>query len=83
MSPDLEQSLRERYPKLLQRFVAPAPTDSAFGGIRCEDGWWDLIDALLETLNAHERPQDAPPLEVVQIKAKFGHCAFTWQAGTR
>lgn len=61
MSPELKNTLRERWPKLL-----------AHAEISCGDGWFDLIDALCERLQFSTDRNGVPQAELGQVKEKFG-----------
>lgn len=61
MSPELKNTLRERWPKLLAK-----------AEISCGDGWFDLIDALCERLQFSTDHNKVPQVELGQVKEKFG-----------
>lgn len=59
MTPDLDEKLRARFPKLLRKLR---------WGLECDDGWLSIIEETLQVLDSFEEPD----LAVVQIKEKFG-----------
>jgi len=66
MSPELEQKLVEKYPKLF--------SSQQFWGVECGDGWYDLLDYLCGAIKEHT--YDSDELTVDQVKEKFGRLRF-------
>jgi len=66
MSPELEQKLVEKYPKLF--------SSKQFWGFECGDGWFDLLDYLCGAIKEHT--YDSDELTVDQVKEKFGRLRF-------
>jgi len=66
MSPELEQKLVEKYPKLF--------SSKQFWGVECGDGWYDLLDHLCGAIK--EYTYDSDELTVDQVKEKFGRLRF-------
>ena len=66
MSPELEQKLVEKYPKLF--------SSKQFWGFECGDGWYDLLDYLCGAIK--EYTYDSDELTVDQVKEKFGQLRF-------
>lgn len=75
MNPELEKKLAEKYPSLFRDRERP-PTESLMCfGCECEDGWFNIIDALCRVLSSHVENghwKHEEPLRFVQIKEKFG-----------
>lgn len=65
MSPDLQQKLIDKYPKLF--------ASKQFWGFECGDGWYDLIDYLCGAIASYGNSED---VLVDQIKEKFGQLRF-------
>lgn len=74
MTEDLLPILRDRYPEFF--FSAPLRE------IGCLPGWLDLIDELCRTLKTHlDKHPELPPLQVRQVKEKFGGLRFYYSGG--
>lgn len=63
MSPEKEQQLIDKYTKL---FCVDPHTSIVLFGFECDDGWYDLLDNMLNKLYALEN------VTIYQIKEKFG-----------
>ena len=66
MSPELEQKLVEKYPKLF--------SSKQFWGFECGDGWFDLLDYLCGSLVTYTYSDEE--IYVDQVKEKFGRLRF-------
>jgi hypothetical protein len=66
MSPELEQKLVAKYPKLF--------SSQQFWGFECGDGWYDILDHLCGAIKEHT--YDSDELTVDQVKEKFGRLRF-------
>lgn len=67
MSPDLEETLFNRYPKI---FSLRRPFE-------CGDGWFDLIDRLCARIQFHlDKNPVLAQVEALQVKEKFGGLRF-------
>lgn len=79
MSPELEQKLVDKYPKLFADYgVAPNRSPMAFG-FECGDGWFDLIDTLsaqLSTLDPIDEGESVHWVRAIQVKEKYGTLRF-------
>lgn len=76
MTKELNDQLYEKYPDLLEGYKkSPRESCLAFG---CEhgDGWYWLIDNLLEFIKASKQE-----VKVDQIKEKFGGLRFYYSGG--
>jgi|SRR5450830_1436894 len=74
MIEDLLPILRDRYPE----FFSHAPLRE----IACLPGWLDLIDDLCRTLKTQMGTQpELPPIQVRQVKEKFGGLRFYYSGG--
>lgn len=65
MSPELEQKLLDKYPKLF--------SSKQFWGIECGDGWYDLLDSLCGSIDSYGILDQ---VYVDQVKEKFGQLRF-------
>jgi len=71
MTPSLQQSLFNKYPKLFAQRDLPMTQTCMCWGIECGDGWYGVIDRMCEKLAAYD-------VELVQLKEKFaGLRAYT------
>lgn len=77
MNNDLTKIILEKYPTL---FNAPGSKYS-LAHIECNDGWFDLIDELCGTIAWDIENNRCPPVQVTQIKEKFGTLRFYYQGG--
>jgi len=56
-------------------------------GVECGDGWYMLIEQLMENIESHLDPENTwprkerIPLEIIQIKEKFGGLRFYYNGG--
>ena len=76
MSPELEQALYDRYPRIFACRDAP-PSESSVGwGCMVGDGWHTLLDALCRELQRETDQRGAPQAVAVQVKEKFGGLRF-------
>ena len=66
MSPELEQKLVDKYPKLF--------SSQQFWGVECGDGWFDLLDYLCGSLITYTYGDEE--IYVDQVKEKFGQLRF-------
>ena len=74
MTPEKDRELRQRYPLVFAgRLLNDEP-------IRCNDGWFDLLDKLCATLEqliaALPDADDRQAHRAVQVKEKFGALRF-------
>jgi len=77
MSPDLDDLLCSRYPKL---FADRHNADSSMGrGFTCGDGWFELVDQLCRDVQtAADAGEIRQPL-ARQVKEKFGKLRTYWR----
>ena len=72
MTPELEQKIYDRYPKLFQQKDFTIQQSCMPWGIECEDGWYDLIVELCEKIKNI-------PVSFSQMKEKLGWLAAYMQ----
>lgn len=70
MKDDLAGLLLQRYPQIFAQQT---------GAILCGDGWYDLLDALCESLQFATVYNKAPQAIAGQVKEKFGALVFHWR----
>ena len=75
MKKELELKLVEKYPKILCDYGGDMQKTCMHWGMECGDGWYDLLNDLLEKLDYISKHSG---VQVVadQIKAKFGTLRF-------
>lgn len=76
MSPELEDQLHDKYPKIFKRKI----------GLGCDDGWYNIIDTLCKNIQHYldyklrdfknEEEKEALQVVAVQIKEKWGSLRF-------
>lgn len=76
MSPELDQALCSRYPRIFANRHADPLTTCMTRGFECEDGWYALIDALCAALQHETDKCGAPQVVAQQVKEKFGSLRF-------
>lgn len=82
MSPELEQKLYNKYPKIFaQKDLSPTETCMCWG-FECGDGWFNIIDKLCENIQNHINKNNLPQLEAEQVKQKFGTLRFYTNGNT-
>ena len=75
MNKELELKLVEKYPNILCDYGGDMQKTCMHWGMECGDGWYDLLDGLLEKLDYISKHSG---VQVVadQIKEKFGTLRF-------
>jgi hypothetical protein len=84
MSPELERQLVERYPKIFNVGAVDSRLPFPMFGIECDDGWYDLLDALcfrIQWYLDHNADEDTEQVTVAQIKEKLGTLRFYENGG--
>ena len=77
MSPDLDQLLCNKYPKI---FTDRRNPDSCmFRGFACGDGWFKLIDRLCFRIQSGVDAGDRPQPVAAQVKEKVGGLRIYWR----
>lgn len=76
MCAELDALLCQRHPRLFAERGARADSSPMARGFECGDGWFALIDALCERLQAETDEAGAPQVVAAQVKAKLGTLRF-------
>lgn len=84
MSPELDNKLVTKYPKIFaNRYASPDKTAMCWG-FECGDGWFDLIDKLCSEIQWHldrNCKPGTPQFVAAQVKEKFGTLRFYGDGG--
>jgi CDGSH-type Zn-finger protein len=84
MSPDLEDKLYNKYPKIFRKEDRADETHAMYYGIQCNDGWYALIDLLCSFIqqsvdrNVHLQ---IPQAVAQQVKQKLAGLRFNISGG--
>lgn len=76
MTPELEQTLYNKYPKIFRQKDLPMQETCMCWGVACGDGWYDILDNLCGIVQQHVDYHKLPQVEAVQVKEKFGGLRF-------
>jgi hypothetical protein len=82
MTPELDTLLCQRHPQLFRHRHTDPQTHPMGWGLRCGDGWFDLIDTLCERLQQETEHGDAPQAVTMQVKQKWGRLRFAVEPAT-
>lgn len=76
MKAELEAALRSRWPEIFSDLYGdPAETGLAYG-LRCEDGWYPLIELVCLALQREAELRGAPQPVATTVKEKAGTLRF-------
>lgn len=78
MSPELEKKIVEKYPKFfdyLKEYKGEMILPMMFG-IEFGDGWYWLLDNLMDSIQGYIDGNGKPQVQAAQIKEKFGGLRF-------
>ena len=101
MKTELQQTLLKKFPQLFttERKIYTDEDDiqELFNqdeiilpiqfGFECGDGWFMILDTLMNTIESHLNPENSwprkerIPFEIIQIKEKFGGLRFYYNGG--
>ena len=87
MKQELDQKLCEKYPKIFANRYADETTTAMCWGFECQDGWYQLIDTLCDTIqgyidrNKKYNDIEIPQVVAIQVKEKFGTLRFYYDGG--
>lgn len=76
MSPELDQSLCDRYPLIFVERSMSSRESCMGRGIEGEDGWFSLIDDLCASLQQDSNLRVSDQVVAVQVKEKLGALRF-------
>jgi len=72
MNTDLQNKLYEKYPDFFKNKDLGIQKSCMARGIECDDGWFDLIEAVCSTIQNFIKHNTSVTFEFDQIKEKFG-----------
>lgn len=78
MTPERENALYSTHPRLLVHRPGRGQHLPMHFGIQCGDGWWHLVDRLLNRAQVHADERGFQPV-VLQIKEKQGALRVYWR----
>lgn len=76
MTPELEQKLYSKYPKIFRQKDLPMSQTCMCWGVCCGDGWYTILDSLCSRIQVHVDQNKLPQVEAAQVKEKFGTLRF-------
>jgi len=50
-------------------------------GYECGDGWFHILDALMSSIKHHQKFKKTEPINIKQVKEKFGVLSFYYTGG--
>ena len=86
MKQELDQLLCERYPKMLVNRHKPMTETAMCWGFECGDGWFNILDRLMDNIQHHINWKNrdgnvVPQVTLDQVKEKFGTLRFYYTGG--
>lgn len=84
MSPELDEQLCKKYPKIFVNRNASMQETAMCWGFDCGDGWYELINHLCSEIQWHldkNAKKDTPQFVCDQVKEKFGTLRFYGHGG--
>lgn len=75
MDRNLEDALIQKYPALFE-LIVQRREEAPYWPLRCDNGWFTLIDTLCAALTWDIEHGGGPQIRVRQIKEKFGTLRF-------
>lgn len=86
MRQELDALLCSRYPEILVNRYLPASETCMYWGFDCGDGWFNILDRLLYsiqhyTTRKNRRGQFVVPVTLDQVKEKLGTLSFYYTGG--
>ncbi|MBS1210583.1 MAG: hypothetical protein H6R19_2981 [Proteobacteria bacterium] len=83
MSPELDALLCQRYPKIFADRHTSIRTSCMAWGFSCDDGWFEVVDAICARLQHMTDNDGASQVVASQVKEKFGSLQFYVQRATK
>jgi len=76
MTPELDEQLVNKYPKIFRDRHGDLRETAMCWGISCSDGWYWLLDHLCSSLQWETDKNKAPQVVASQVKEKFAGLRF-------
>jgi hypothetical protein len=80
MTPELQDQLFKKYPKIFGQRDLPMTHTAMCWGVECNDGWYKIIDILCSSIQWHldhnNRDGKIYQVEATQVKEKYGELCF-------
>ena len=83
MSPELDEKLVKKYPKIFENRHSDPMKTAMCWGFECDNGWYWLIDKLCEHVQQYIDINKAPQIVATQVKEKFGGLRFYYDGGNQ
>ena len=81
MKRELDLSLCARFPKIFAQRQMPMIRTAMSWGFECGDGWFNLIDSLCESIQAHVDHSKCWQVKAIQVDEKYGGLRFYYSGG--
>ena len=86
MSPELDNELCTKYPKIFKDRHADMRSTAMCWGFECSDGWYHILNTLCRKIQTHIDWRDSsedpiPQVVAMQVKEKFGGLRFYYSGG--
>lgn len=86
MNTELDDKLVKKYPEIFADRHADMMTTAMCWGFECDDGWYNIIDALCANMQNHidwreKNGHEVPQVVAEQVKEKFGGLRFYYRGG--
>ena len=76
MTPELDKKICEKYPKIFCDRQGGVKKTLICFGLECGDGWYEIIDKLCASIQAHVDELGCDQVVAKQVKEKFGGLRF-------
>jgi hypothetical protein len=86
MRQELDALLCEKYPKMMVNRNLPMTETCMCWGFECGDGWFNILDRLMDNIQHHidwknKKEEVVPQVTLDQVKEKFGTLRFYYTGG--
>lgn len=81
MTPELEETLLKRYPKLFGSTQDDGTIVTQLWGFEHHDGWFGILDALCQSIQKRVDSTQQTQVRIRQVKEKFGELRFYYTHG--